>query len=280
MSQPLFASCQMGDFQVTALSDGNMTASLTLLLGIDASDAWAIQREAGVTEPETIHIQGYLIRGRGRTILVDSGTGGGGGVGGLLSASLAACGVSPQDVDTVLLTHAHPDHIGGLLDAQGKAVFNNAQLYVHPLEVAYWQDDEKMRQVIERRQRNFLLARRVLAVYGQRLNALSEDDIIAGIAPVWLPGHTPGHTGFRIDAGDKRLLIWGDIVHFPHIQSVKPGTSVEFDCDPVQAEVTRKTIMAQASQQQWVIAGMHLGRPGFARLIAKNEGYCLEYTDA
>lgn len=122
MNNPSFASRQIGDFTVTALSDGNMAASLELLSGIETADAAQIQRDAGLAEPGNIHINCYLIRGQGRTILVDSGTGGLNNSGGKLSENLRSAGVAPQDIDTVLLTHAHPDHIGGLLDAQGQPV--------------------------------------------------------------------------------------------------------------------------------------------------------------
>ena len=98
MRNPSFISRQIGDFQVTALSDGSMAADLALLSGIDSDDAAQIQRDAGVIEPGNIDINGYLIRGRGRTILVDAGTGGG-----VLETSLRAAGSAPDDVDTVLL---------------------------------------------------------------------------------------------------------------------------------------------------------------------------------
>ena len=97
---------QVGDFQVTALSDGCMVASLALLSGIDVTDAGEIQHRAGITDPDSLHIFGYLIRGCGRTILVDSGTGGGNNIGGQLQTNLQACGVMPDEVDTaVSYTH-------------------------------------------------------------------------------------------------------------------------------------------------------------------------------
>lgn len=279
MTHPSFVSCQIGDFEVTALSDGYMTASLDLLSGINSADASALQYAAGIAEPDSLHIQCYLIRGRGRTMLVDAGTGGLGDIGGLMRDNLLTLGIRAEDIDTVLLTHGHPDHLGGLLDAGGHPVFTHAGLWVHPLEVEYWQDDGMMARVTERRQRNFVLARRTFAAYASQLHFLEENKAVAGVTPLWLPGHTPGHTGFRIDGDGRSLIIWGDIVHFPHIQSAKPGVSIEFDCHPRQAEETRKKIMAQASQQKWRIAGMHLGKPGFAHLTALAEGYQLVYVE-
>ncbi|MCR9001767.1 MBL fold metallo-hydrolase [Rahnella perminowiae] len=108
MNHRSFASRQIGDFLVTVLSDGNMAASLDLLSGIDTAEAGEIQRVTGITDPGHIQINSYLIRGQGRTILVDSGTGGLNNAGGLLRENLRATGIQPEDVDTILLTHGHP----------------------------------------------------------------------------------------------------------------------------------------------------------------------------
>ncbi len=232
MIHPSFSTHQIGDYLVTALSDGTMSASLDLLSGIETAEAAAIQHNAQIAEPGNIHINGYLIQGRGRVILVDAGAGGLNHLGGQLKARLGAIGVRPDDVDTVLLTHGHPDHIGGLLDAEGQPVFKQAELHLHPLEAQYWQDDEVFKVVNERGQRNFNLARRTLDAYARQVRLFDEGEISEGILPVWLPGHTPGHTGFRITSGEECLVIWGDIVHFPHIQSARPEVSIAFDCDP------------------------------------------------
>lgn len=266
-------SRQIGDFLVTALSDGVMSASLALLSDIKTADAENIQLSTGITEPGDIHINCYLIRGRGRTILVDAGTGGSNNAGGMLKSSLRAAGVSPDDIDTVLLTHAHPDHIGGLLDDKGLPVYKNAELHLHPLEAGYWWNEEEKERASERVQRNFILARRTLEAYAHNLHFLSHEEIVEGISPVWLPGHTPGHTGFRIDSGDSRLIIWGDIVHFPHIQSAHPDVSITFDTNPVQARETRKALLGHVFREKTLVAGMHLGPDGFARIGRSGNGY-------
>ncbi|WP_226570883.1 MBL fold metallo-hydrolase [Mangrovibacter yixingensis] len=270
---------QIGDFQITALSDGNMSASLDLLSGIEKADANIIQCSAGINKPDEIHINCYLIRGRGRIILVDAGTGSLNNMAGQLKENLATAGVSPDDVDTVLLTHCHPDHIGGLLDSEKQPVFKRAEIILHPLEVQYWQDDEKLKIANERGQRNFWLARQMLDAYAQNVRFFNGDKIAEGILPVWLPGHTPGHTGFRIDGDEKCLLIWGDIVHYPHIQSAQPAVTILFDTDPAQAEETRKNIMEKAVREKLLIAGMHLSQAGFASVLREGSGYRISYSE-
>lgn len=279
MNTPSFSSHQIGDFLVTAVSDGNMAASLDLLSAIDSADAEGIQRRAGIIEPGNIHINAYLIRSPRRTILIDAGTGGINNAGGLLQENLRMLGVNPEDVDTILLTHGHPDHIGGLLDAKGHAVYQNATLYLHPLEAKHWRDDDKLTLANERGQRNFYLVRRVLAAYTQSLRFLDETEVDTGIRPVWLPGHTPGHTGFRIDSGGQSLLIWGDIVHFPHIQSAQPKVSIAFDCDPAQAEETRKNLLEQVVREKLLVAGMHFDKQGFAHIYPTAGGYRIAYVE-
>lgn len=275
MSPAPFYTLTAGDLTVTAVSDGLMSAPLSLLSGISREEAEHLQRQSGLASPETIAIGAYLIRGRRNTVLVDTGTGGANGVGGELIANLARLGVGPEEIDAILLTHAHPDHIGGLLSAAGTPAYPNATVFLPTRESAYWLATSTFDNASDRGRRNVLLVRRVLANCAAQISGVDDEEVIAGIRPCPLPGHTPGHTGYRLEAGDTSLLIWGDIVHFPSIQSARPEASVAFDVDPEQARRTREILLRQAASERWLIAGMHLGLPGFARVENTASGYCL-----
>ncbi|WP_111895323.1 MBL fold metallo-hydrolase [Acinetobacter sp. MB5] len=281
MNHPEFKSHQIGDFLVTVLNDGEMNVSLTLLSGIDEKSAEKIQADAGVIHSELIDINCYLIQGKGHTILVDSGTGGLNNAGGLLLKNLGQLGVAPSDIDTILITHAHPDHIGGLLAENGHPIYPNAKLYLHTFEAEYWQNDQAYDQATERGKRNFDLVRRTLNAYAKCIDFFDENEVIEGIRPILLAGHTPGHTGFQIGSARSSILIWGDIVHFPNIQLTNPSVSIAFDYDQNQAKITREKLLQQVAEEKQLIAGMHIGKSGFAYIHSdeKTGGYKISYLE-
>ena len=272
-----FPSQQIGEFSITAISDGYLSASLDLLSSIGSMDASKLQQDAGVSDPSSIHINCYLVRGRGRTILIDAGAGGFKQWGGKLKVNLALAGVQASDIDTILLTHAHPDHVGGLLDASEEAAFPDAQLVVHQHEVAFWEDDGNLSRASERARGNFLFARTVFDKYREKLRLFTGNEVLPGISAMPLPGHTAGHSGYRIESGGRSLLIWGDIVHFPQIQIARPDVSIAFDQDPLLSAATRSTLLDVVSADSILIAGMHLGELGFARIQRKGNLYRIVY---
>jgi len=277
MNDMKFPSQQMGAFSITAISDGYLSAGLDLLSNIDPMDASKLQRDAGVSDPSSIHINCYLVRGRGRTILIDAGAGGFKQWGGTLTANLALAGVRPSDIDTILLTHAHPDHIGGLMDASGEAAFPDAALVVHSREVSFWEDDGNLSRATERARGNFLFARKVFDTYRERIRAFTDQEVLPGISAMPLPGHTAGHTGYRLESGELGLLIWGDIVHFPEIQIARPDVGIAFDQDPALSAETRTRLLDVVSSDKVLIAGMHLGQPGFAHIERRGKRYEMLY---
>lgn len=277
MNKTKLPSQQIGDFSITAISDGYLSASLDFLTNITPLDAAELQKNAGAKDPSSIHINCYLIRGRGRTILIDAGAGGFKQWGGHLQANLALSGVQSSDIDTILLTHAHPDHVGGLIDSFGNAAFSNAELVVHQHEVAFWEDDSHLSRASERARGNFLFARNVFDKYRERMRTFSKNEVLSGIHSVPLPGHTAGHCGYRVESGDGNLLVWGDIVHFPPIQIARPDVSIVFDQDPILSADTRVKLLDAVSSEKLLIAGMHLNELGFAYIKKSGNTYKISY---
>lgn len=277
MNHTQFPSQQIGEFSITAISDGYLSASLDLLSNIDLLDASKLQQDAGVNDPSSIHINCYLVRGRGRTILIDAGAGGFKQWGGKLKVNLALAGVQPSDIDTILLTHAHPDHVGGLLDSSGEAAFPDAELMIHQHEVSFWEDDSNLSRASERARGNFLFARKVFDQYREKMRLFTDNEVLPGIIAMPLLGHTAGHSGYRIESADRSLLIWGDIVHFPQIQIARPDVSIAFDQDPLLSAKTRSKLLDVVSSDNILIAGMHLGELGFARIQRKGNLYRIAY---
>jgi glyoxylase-like metal-dependent hydrolase (beta-lactamase superfamily II) len=260
---------RVGQFLVTALHDGYQDVSMATVLGISPAEAEAMLGAARRPVPRRTTVNAFLVRDRGRTILVDAGCGTrGAATVGQLMPNLAAAGVDTADIDLVLMTHLHPDHFGGLTDAAGHAVFPRAELLLHEAEYAYWHDDDAMMRMTDPARRTifFINARKALAPYAGRLRTITAGEVLSGITAVALPGHTPGHTGYRIASEGRSLLIWGDIVHVQELQVQRPEVTMLVDVDPPAAIRTRRQLLAEMADRGEAVAGMHLHFPGLAHL--------------
>ena len=275
---PGFIHRRVGDLVVTAISDGYLDGSLDVLRNIDVAEAADLVRAAFRPVPRRTSVNCFLVRGADRTILIDTGCGDTmQPTAGRLFANLDAAGVPLASVDTILFTHMHGDHSNGLVDAAGQPRFPNATVSMHAAEWAYWSDASNLAEV-QRSGRGvpyFDTARRQMAPYLDRFRPFESGEVAPGITAVPLPGHTPGHTGYRIGSGADSLLIWGDIAHVPEVQIPRPEVTVIYDVDPAQAEASRRRILAEAAIAGQLVAGMHLHFPGYAHLVQDGATYRL-----
>jgi glyoxylase-like metal-dependent hydrolase (beta-lactamase superfamily II) len=264
---------RIGDILVTAISDGYLDGAYEFMRDITPQDAERILKEAYRPAPPRISINCFVIHSAGRVALVETGSGNSmGPTLGKMPANLAAAGVDTKSIDTILLTHMHPDHSNGLTDENGIAKFPHVELVVAERDVDHWFDDAAMAKATERQQmRFFRWAREQIAPY-QKQRRDAKGEVFPGVTAEPIPGHTPGHTAYRLASKGEQLLIWGDIVHIPDIQTRRPEVYMEPDVDGAAAIATRRRIFDMVATDRLLAAGMHMHFPGFLNLNRRPDG--------
>ena len=253
----------VGNCQITTLSEGEGDGKIDILIG--ASPEILSQCAPDGTFP--IATNAFLVRTPEKTILVDAG------YGKQLFDNMLTQNVSPEQVDIILLTHAHGDHIGGLL-RDGNVAFPNAELYMSQAEHDYWINNQE----------NGEQAQAIIEAYKDKLHLFVPTDITSGginILPefraIATPGHTPGHTVFLLESENDKVLIWGDLTHAMTVQMPYPEIAVTYDVDPELAIATRKQVLDFVAKQDIPVAGMHIVSPAIGHIVLDGNGY--QYTE-
>ena len=274
---PGYYRMALGRFEVTALFDGVIGLDRQLLRMIPPEDAIRLLSRMFIGTPQIqTSVNAYLINTGEHLVLVDTGAAGLFGPNlGRLRQNLQAAGYQPEQVDTVLLTHLHGDHVGGLIDAAGKPVFPNATVYVAQAESDFWLSRQNADKASKERRESFKMASACAAPYqaAGRWKTFSGDNVelVPGIVALDAHGHTPGHTVYAVQSAGQRLLIWGDLLHAHAVQFVKPGVGMAFDNDQKQAAIARRRILQLAAREQDLVAGAHLPFPGIGHVRAEGK---------
>lgn len=274
---PGFYRTKIGKIEVTSLLDGGMNLSRDLLLNAKDEDVQKAREDNFLTPGKEFpaYVNGFAINTGKKIILVDTGAKGFAPTLGNLAANLAAAGIAAEQVDEIIITHAHPDHTNGLITDAGRPVFANAIVRIAGAELDFWFSDEKAAAMPEKKQM-FDLARKNLSPYkkaGKIETFKGDADFGGGVSAIPLPGHTPGHSGVRIASGREEMILWGDIVHIPAVQFAHPAVSIAFDVDPQAAQKTRAKILEQAAADRTLIGGMHLAFPAIGHVAKRDSGY-------
>ena len=277
--QPGFYRLKVGDLEVTALYDGTGVFDPHWLNGTKATMDGVVK--ALHEDPHMLDVvdAGFLVNTGKQLILVDAGAGTwwGGGALGRLAGSLRSAGYTPEEVDLVLVTHLHSDHVGGLTTQDGKRVFPSADVYVAKAESDFWLSPEIAAKAPKDVQPFFQSAQAIAAPYikaGKWHTFGGSESIVDGMQLVPLPGHTQGHTGYEFSSKGQKILFCGDIVHAQRVQLQHPEVTAVFDIDQTAAAATRNQLLARLAIENVLIGTPHASLfPPLGRLRKDGSGY-------
>ena len=269
---------KIGDMEATVVSDGFLGPfPLTGLYPNAPKGDMDALAKADFLSAEKFAIQTncLVLNTCDQLALIDTGIGGytefGGGAG-RLSKNLEAAGVKPEDIDVIILSHGHTDHLAGIMGEGSKRNFPNAHIAVSKSEFDFWTDEGKssatglMKLFVDS-------ARANLAPNKDRL-VLVEDgkEVIKGVQAISSPGHTPGHTSYLLSSAGKNILYTADIAH-TLLQFKHPEWALSFDVDPIAGSATRRRVMDMAAAENLTVIVYHLLFPGIGHIARDGDAF-------
>lgn len=270
-----FSRRTVGEAQVTTVHDGQLPGDFALFAGLDEAGQTRLYQAAGQAAPPAMDVQAFVVDVGGQRVLVDTGAGGSFGPGaGRLPANLAAAGVTPESVQHVVISHMHGDHIGGLLDDQGRPRFPNALIHVDAAEVGYWTDEGRAAEAPEFIRPFFAAAQAVTAAYGRRVRPFrGRTEIVPGFSAEPTHGHTPGHAFYRLVSGGRQIVFIGDLIHAAAVQFPRPDLAPAYDADADAGRAARVAALPGLVGETILVAGPHFPYPGIGRVQRVGEAY-------
>jgi len=267
---------KLGDLEITAILDGYIPFDTKVFNGSDPASIRQVLANAGQSESLPTAVNAFVVNTKDRTYLVDTGAGAWNAMGntmGRAESHLRAAGITPEQIDAVILTHAHPDHHEGLLTAEKTARFPNAELIINETEHAFWHDDGMLSQAPAEAKGFFASARGALAPYASRTRKVKPGEIASGLSLEHFPGHTPGHSILRVSSGSEQVLLVGDCIHNVVIQTAQPEVAFVFDADGKQAAASRRRMLDMAAADGLLISGAHMPFPGFGKVLKSDQAF-------
>jgi glyoxylase-like metal-dependent hydrolase (beta-lactamase superfamily II) len=267
----------LGSAEVTVVSDGPLPLGPPkgTFVGVPDDEVKKMLTDNFLSPDNVVVEQNSPIVNMGdKLVLFDTGMGTSKAFGpttGRQQKSMAEAGIKPEDIDAVVFSHAHIDHIGGVVDASGKVLFPNAQFYIAQSDFDYWTDEKKMDGPLK----DFVIhARKNLLPVRDRLVFFKDgQEFLPGIQAMAAPGHTVGHTMFMVTSDGKSFAFLGDLTHHAILLLEKPRMEFSYDTDPKQAANTRVKMLDMVAANKIPVISYHFAWPGFGHVVKTGEGF-------